>query len=32
MSVAVLLFAGCAWVNARSVRKLKKEIEALDAP
>jgi hypothetical protein len=33
MSVlCVLLFAGCAWVNARSVRKLEKEIEALDAP
>lgn len=29
-ALAVLLFVGCAWVNARSVRRLEKEITFLE--
>ena len=28
--LAVVLFVGCAWVNARGIRKLQKEIDALE--
>jgi len=28
--LAVALFAGCAWVNARSVRRLEREVRLLD--